>query len=182
MKMISRECEKCGAPLENDTFKCSHCGAWYEDNKGAGAAKDSQKKIVSILKLPQGLGEFGLSSSKFFVMTVTITLVLYTLGWFFEDPQYWLNETTMLIWVGMIPIWLFSAALLWRTILNTILYALVASLVVFLMHILVIWAIRGNLWDDHLGIAALVAGSWLAGWLLGRLAHGLIRWRNIRDQ
>lgn len=42
---------------------------------------------------------------------------------------------------------------------------------------MVIWVIRGDLWDDHVGIAAMVAGASLIGWMLGRLLHGIIRLR-----
>ena len=182
MNNKSRECEKCGAPLEIDASQCTYCGAWYEDNKREISPHYRQNIIVSILNLPQGIGEFGISSNRFFVSGLTITLVLYVLGWFFEDPQYWLNEKAILIWVGIIPMWLFSVALLWHAYRKVVLYALVISLVVFLVHMIVIWIIRGSLWDDHVGIAALVAGSWLAGWILGRLVHGIIRWRNARVQ
>ena len=180
--MKSRECEKCGAPLKNATYQCLHCGAWYEVNNKVDPSHDRQEKILSFLNLPQGLGEFGFSSKKIFATSVSITSLLYGLGWFFEDPQYWLNETAVLIWVGIIPIWLFCVALLWQVHPKTTWVPIVGSLVVFLTHITVIWAIRGNLWNDHVGIAALVAGSWLAAWLLGRLAHGIFRWRNTRRQ
>ena len=180
--MKSRECEKCGAPLEKDTLNCVHCGTWYEGNKRVGSAQDRQKKLVSIQNLPQGMGEFGISSTNFFVTGVTITFLFYVLGWFFEDQQYWLNKTAMLIWVGIMPLCLFGIALLWRVARKVIVYGLIISLVVFLMHLAVIWAIRGDLWDDHVGIAAMVASSSFAGWLLGRLVHGIIRWRNARVQ
>jgi len=179
--MKSRECEKCGAPLEKNGLQCVHCGTWYEGNKRMDSAQDYQNKLVSILNLPPGKEEFGISSTRFFVTGLTITFLFYVLGWFFEDKQYWLNETAMLIWVGIMPLCLFGIALLWRVDRKVMVYGLVISLVVFLIHLAVIWAIRGNLWDDHVGIAAMVAGSSFAGWLLGRLVHIMIRLRKIME-
>lgn len=180
--MKTRDCEKCGAPLEKNKLQCTYCGTWYEGNKSGISGRSRPVEVKSILNLPKGVGEFGISSNLFFVMGVTVTIVLYVLGWFFEDQQFWLNETAMLIWVGIIPIFLFGVALLWRVTRKVMLYGLAISLMVFLMHVFVIWVIRGDLWDDHVGIAAIVAGSSLAGWLLGRLGHGMIRWRNTKVQ
>jgi hypothetical protein len=180
--MKTRECEKCGAPIEKNKFQCSYCGTWYEGSKSGISSRTPPIKKESILNLPQGIGEFGFSSNTFFVLGVTITIALYILGWLFEDHQYWLNDTAMLIWVGILPICLFGFALLWRVTRKVMWYGLVISLMVFLLHVFVIWVIRGNLWDDHIGIAAIVAGPSLAGWLLGRLGHGIIRWRNSRVQ
>ena len=182
MAMKTRECEKCGASLEKNELQCAFCGTWYEGNKRVISARIHTNKVVSILNLPQGIGEFGISSNRFFVVGVTITMVLYVLGWFFEDQQYWLNETAMLIWVGIMLMCLFGFSLLWRVARKGMMYGFVISIVIFLMHMLVIWVIRGDLWDDHIGIAAMVAGSSFAGWLLGRLVHEMIRWRNSRVQ
>lgn len=178
--MKSRECENCGASLEKNSLQCPYCGTWYEGNKRGISVPDRQNKNISLLTLPKGVGEFGISKKQFIITGITIALILYVLGWFFEDLQYWLNETAMLIWVGILPVWVFSIALLCRVKWEITLYALGISLAIFLIHMGVIWAIRGSLWDDHVGIAALVGSSWFAGWLLGRLAHRMIRWRNSR--
>ncbi len=178
--MDARECENCGAALEKNRQQCAYCGTWYENGGRAIFARSRPKKIASIANLPQGVGEFGVSSNWLFVAGAVIALMLYILGWFFEDTQYWLNETAMLIWAGIMPLWLFGIALLWQASRKIAWYGLGISLVVFLGHILMIWIIRGNLWDDHVGIAGMVASTSLVGWLLGRLAHRMIRWRNAR--
>jgi len=180
--MKSRECENCGASLEENSLQCTYCGTWYEDNQRGNSVSARQDKKTSILNLPQGVGEFGISKKQFFITGLIITAALYGIGWFFEDPKYWLNDTAMLIWVGILPVWVFSIAFLGRVKRKFSFYTLIISLAVFLIHMGVIWTIRGNLWDDHVGIAALVGGSWFAGWLLGRVAHRMMRWRNSRKR
>jgi len=180
--MKTRECENCGASLEKEDLQCAYCGTWYEGNENEISDHNPPSKVISILNLPQGIGEFGISSNLFWVIGIIIITVLYVLGWFFEDKQYWLNGKALFIWVGIMPMCLFGVALLWQVTRKVMLYGLVFSLVVFLLHIFVIWKIRGNLWDDHYGIAAIVAGSLLAGWTLGRVGHRIIRLRNARMQ
>jgi hypothetical protein len=180
MTINARECEKCGASLAENDLQCRYCGTWYEANKAELSGYKRSNIFNSILNLPQGMGEFGISNNLFLVVGIAITLVLYGFGWLFEDQQFWLNETAMLIWVLVMPLTLFVIAILWRVTRKDMLFGLAYSLVVFLVHIIIIWAIRGELWDDHYGIAAFVACSSLAGWVLGRLGHGIIRWRNAR--
>ena len=177
--MKTREYEKCGASIEKNALQCAYCGTWYEGGKKGAPAKSSPGKRLSMFKLPSGEGEFGVSNSRFFVMGALTTAILYVLGWLFEDRQYWLDEKALWIWVGAIPIGLFCIAFLWRANHKVVMIGFAVSLVVFLAHISVIWIMRGSLWDDHVGIASMIAGASLAGWLLGRLGHGMVRWRNI---
>jgi hypothetical protein len=180
MTMKVRECENCGASLADNDLQCRYCGTWYEKNHAELSGYQRPNVINSMLNMPQGIGEFGISHNLFLVLGITIALGLYILGWLFEDKQFWLNETAMLIWVGIMPITLFVFALLWRENRKVLLSGLVFSVVIFFVHLLIIWIIRGNLWDDHVGIAAIVACSSLAGWLLGRIGHRIIRWRKTR--
>jgi len=138
MTRNTRECENCGASLEKSAFQCAYCGTWYENGEGVISARNYPNKILSIMNLPQDIGEFGISSNLLFVAGAIIALALYVLGWYFEDTLYWLNETAMLIWVGIVPIWLFGVALLWQVPRKAVLYGLIISIIVFIIHILVI--------------------------------------------
>lgn len=177
--MKSFECTNCGASLKKNTLQCAYCGSWYENDGRVISGRERPNETRSNLNLPVGVGEFGIANNKLFVAGVVITFILYLLGWFFEDTHYWLNSTAMTIWVGIIPLWLFGVALFWNVNRRVMFVFLPFSLVVFVVHMAVIWAIRGNLWDDHVGIAAMVSGASLFGWVLGRLLHGIIRLRKV---
>ena len=135
----------------------------------------------ALWRLPIGAGEFGISSQRLLTVGIIVAFGLYVTGWLFEDTQYWLDEVAMTVWVGVLPLWLFGVALVWRSSRMVLADGLLIALVEFIVHAIVIWAIRGRLWDDHIGIAGMIAGASLAGWLLGRLLHGIIRWRRIQS-
>ncbi len=171
------ECPNCGAPLENNSLHCVYCGTRFERSEKLVPRKKRPRQIQSVFNQPPGVREFGVSSNALIKIGAIISFVLYLFGWFFEDTDYWLDEKAMIIWVGILPLWLFGVAFFWRTIRKVAFLGLVFSVVEFIVHISVILVIRGNLWDDHVGIAAMVAGASLIGWLLGRLTHGIIRSR-----
>ncbi|MEM8861898.1 MAG: hypothetical protein AAGD96_26545 [Chloroflexota bacterium] len=134
------------------------------------------------MRLPVGAGEFGISSQYLISAGIVIAFGLYGAGWLFEDTQYWLDTVAMTFWAGLLPLWLFGVAFVWRSKRMVLADGLLIALAEFVVHIVVIWAIRGRLWDDHIGIAGTIAGASLAGWLLGRLLHSTIRWRRIQPK
>ena len=178
--MKSLECTNCGAPLKKNCKQCVYCGTSFENVDGSERSVYRRVRALSIFHLPMGVGEFGLSGNLFVTAGVVIAFILYALGWWFEDTTYWLNATAMTIWVGIMPLWLFGVALLWKATGRAVLIGLAWACLVFAIHILVIWVIRGNLWDDHVGIAGLIAGASLISWMIGRLGHSIIRLKNAR--
>ena len=178
--MKSRECNKCGASLKENETQCSYCGTWYEDDQQVISVQNLSGKIVSFFDLPQGVGEFGISNNRYFAVSTLIIIAVYLLGWYFEDPAYWLDDTAVLIWMGLLPILTFVMALLWQTDQKVVMVGLAISFIIFFIHVLTIWAIRGSLWDDHIGIASMVGTGSFAGWFFGRLAHIIIRHRKMK--
>ena len=182
MNLSSRECENCGASVEIDTVQCVYCGTWFDRSPEADSVQDQPTKLSTLINLPSGIGEFGFSSQWFVISGIGVTLVFYILGWTFEDIQSWLDTNAMIIWVGISPVWLLAVTLLWRTDRKTLFFGLAFAVFIFVVHLATIWMISGSLWDDHVGIAALIGLANFTGWLLGRLTHSIIRWRRVRDR
>lgn len=183
LALESHNCPQCGASVKPGSLQCEYCGTWFNT---IGRAKPQSSKSIdktrALLSLPIGVGEFGISSHRLTTVGIIVAFGLYVAGWLFEDTQYWLDAVAITIWVGVLPLWLFGVAFVWRANRMVLADGLLFALVTFLVHVVVIWAIRGRLWDDHIGIAGMVAGASLAGWLLGRLMHGFIRWRRIQSK
>ena len=180
--MKTRECENCGASLEKDALQCAYCGTWYEKSQEESSPQSLSRKFFSIASLPPGKGEFGVKKTTFFKAGGIMAAVLYAVGWLFEDQHYWLEEKALVAWMGILPLWLFFIAFLWRVNRRVVFHGLVISIIIFLSHIIVIWQIQGYVWDDHVGIAAMIAAGSLVGWLLGRLLHAVIRWRKVHEK
>jgi hypothetical protein len=177
------ECPQCGAAVKENATQCEYCGTWLRqvDSAKPRMRKNGSRPYLP-LKLPAGVGEFGTKNSILKAVGLLLALGLYVIGWTLEDTDYWLDARAMLVWVGLLPLWLLGVALMWRSDRMVLAYGLLLALGEFIAHVAVIFTIRGNLWDDHVGIAGLVAGASLAGWLLGRLLHGVLRWRRIRSR
>ncbi len=183
MTLNSHDCPKCGSSVKTGSLQCEYCGTWFDKEGRAKPQKPKNiDKMRAMLRLPIGVGEFGISSQHLTTVGIVIALGLYVVGWFFEDTQYWLDEVAMTVWVGVLPLWLFGVAFVWRSDRMVLAGGLLVALVEFVAHIVIILVIRGRLWDDHVGIAGIVAGASLVGWLLGRLLHGIIRWRRIQSR
>jgi len=183
LTLDSHNCPNCNASVKPRSLQCEYCGTWF--NKAGKANSQSSQNIEKIstpFRLPIGAGEFGIFSRHLRTVGIVVAIGLYGVGWLFEDTQYWLNEVAMSIWIGVLPLWLFGVALVWRANRTVLADGFLIALTEFIIHIIVIWAIRGRLWDDHIGIAGMVAGASLAGWLLGRLLHSVIRWRKIQSK
>ena len=166
------KCSSCGASIASDAQQCHYCGVWLVSVLNKRTARPT---------LDSDAGEFGVQGYPPLVLGIVGALVLYTTGWFFEDTQYWLDEKAMLIWGVAIPVWLGLVGTVWQSAHNGWLLGIVVALPIFVIHLIVMWVIRGQLNDDYVGIAAIFSGLVLAGWILGRLTHLLIRKARIRD-
>jgi hypothetical protein len=129
--------------------------------------------------LSNGAGEFGLSGQLPLALALVGGLGIYLTGWLFEDLTYWLEDEAVFLWVVILPLWLLLTAVFWQTDRRGWTVGLVLALPIFVAHVFVIWLIRGRLNDDHVGIAAMVAGAALLGWIFGRVLHHAIRWRRV---
>ena len=116
------------------------------------------------------------------VVTVLLLLVgavvaalLYAAGWLLEDTRYWLAEEAVAVWGVALPAWLFLVALSWRARWGGWLTGFAVAIPVLALHLGIMWLIEGRLNDDDVGISAMFAGAALAGWLLGRLVHYVVR-------
>lgn len=181
----AQNCPKCGAPIPVDTNSCAYCGTWLVETEHATGSKGILSRSfisksfirtkLSLLGLPPGKGEFGTSHKFPLLMSFLLVIILYFWGWQFEDKQYWLNDKAMTIWVGANPLILFIIAIYWKTHRNTLFVSILASIALMATHLSIIWMIRGSLWDDHIGVAALVSGVYLISWALGRFIHIAVR-------
>lgn len=178
-RMNTLECINCGAPIQRHTTCCAYCGTNFENRERLFPNRYRIKIFDALFNQSVGVKEFGVSNSIFPVAGLCSVFILYVLGWFFEDTQYWLNKTALTIWVGIIPVILFVVSLFWSTERKVIYIGFGLTSAIFIVHILVIWMIRGDLWDDHVGIAAVVAGAMLISWTFGRALHAIFRLRNL---
>lgn len=183
MALDSHDCPKCGASVKPGSLRCEYCGTWFTKAEGAKPQNSkSINKTPALFSLPKGAGEFGISNQYLITFGMAIAIGLYGAGWLFEDTRYWLNAVAMTVWVGLLPLWLLGVAFVWRSNRLVLVDGLLIALTVFITHIVIIWTVSGRLWDDHVGIAGMIAGASLAGWLLGRLLHSVIRWRRIQSE
>ena len=174
MALRSRTCPECGASVPRRTEQCPYCGTWFE----AAAKNMSSAAPVEIVPAPSlhpEAGAFGVQSRGFLVGGLCGALVLYLIGWFFEDPEYWLADAAIWMWAVAEPAWLFLIALGLQTRRGVILSGVAFAVVQFAVHLAVIGVIAGRVQDDYVGIAAMFAGAALGGWLLGRMLHRIIR-------
>ena len=162
MLLRSRSCPHCGASVPRRAPACPYCGTHFSE--ADPAAEGSTRRA-----------DFGWGGWLPLVIGVMGAGALYVAGWQFEDPRYWLADEAVALWVVGVPAWLFGVALAWRAPWGAWLPGVGLAVVFFVVHLAVIWMIAGRLQDDYLGIAAMVAGAALGGWLLGRGVHALIR-------
>jgi len=169
-------CPACGAPLEPGAERCAYCGTpiVYEKRTAANWRQVSPRPTT----LPQP--DFGIAARWWGRGGLLIGLGVYLVGWLFEDTRYMLADTAVAIWIGAVPLVLLLAAALWRASRPVWWYGVILAAVIFAFHLGVMRAlIHHRLWDDHYGIAGMVAGAAGGGWLLGRVVHLIIRrWRH----
>jgi len=148
-------CPNCGASQPPVDGCCGYCGGVLSTTgEGQPAA------LVSTVS--------GGGGARGWTLCLLGMGVLYGLGWVFEDTRYWLDTRAVILWGGVLPLWLVLwGGLLGRRPLAGFLTGLGLALGVLLVHTLAMTLVDGHFNDDHLGISALYGGACLLGWLLG---------------
>ena len=185
MALQQRVCPGCGGPVAKSTSRCERCGAWFEEEHGsdmAGGTKAASALKSFFQRLPPDAGEFGLGGMLPLAAGFAMACVLYAVGWFMEDTDYWLAPGAVALWGAVLPIWLGMVASLWRTQRAAWPVGLGIALIMLAIHLGIVWLIRQRINDDMLGIAAMYSALALVGWLLGRLGHLAMRRQRIRHQ
>ena len=151
-----------------------------------GPPAQRRSSPLSALFPPAGAGEFGLSHGKLLLgLTAAGSLILYLIGWLLEDRQYLLAANAVIVWAGILPLWLFMSAAIWRTARVVWPAGVAIAALIFLLQLGLTIIIKGRFNDDYAGIAAMFAGFALAGWLAGRWLHlgiRLIRLKRARPE
>ena len=185
MSVTSRDCPECGAPLAPGADRCEYCGSWIERSKETPPAEFHAPAVDAAKpgkpKPDRDAGDFGFRSRTFFLTCAAIALVIYAIGWVFEDTQYWLDDRAIAVWAGILPFWLCIAAFFWRPRWGGWLAGFLFAIPIFAVHTAIPCAIRGRIQDDYVGIAAMFAGAVLGGWLLGRIFHSIVHWARRRS-
>lgn len=99
---------------------------------------------------------------------MVVAFGIYGAGWPLEDPTYWLSDASIAVWAGAVPLWLLISATLLRIRGPVWLIGFAFGLILLLIHMGVMWGMRGRFNDDYAGIAAMYGGAAAGGWLLGR--------------
>jgi len=160
MKATTFKCPSCSAPVDIDATECEFCGIKI--------SKTINGKIITPVK------DFGIKN--FLPAILIIGIGIYIYGWYFEDTKYWLNDTAIIIWSVMLPIWIILSTIIWKNKWGAILYGIIFSIAIFIFHFLIIAYYRSwHFNDDYFGIAGMFSGIILGAWLLGRLFHSIIR-------
>ena len=169
----SRKCPECGGSLAEGVRRCAYCGVWL-DVGAEPAAAVAEGPTHAVARVGHAW-DFGLGGRLPLLVGAVVAALLYAAGWLLEDTRYWLAEEAAAVWGVALPAWLFLVALSWRARWGGWLTGFAVAIPVLALHLGIMWLIEGRLNDDDVGISAMFAGAALAGWLLGRLVHYVVR-------
>jgi hypothetical protein len=160
----SLKCQQCGAAVTTDSEKCEYCGTVFYST-------DEQKKEIKKKTLLKDFGWKGI-----LYLNIIGIIIIYSLGWFYEDKEYWLDDTAIVIWAVILPLWIIVMTFFWFCKRGSIIIGFFLNLAIFGIHLLLIMSYEHrNFNDDYLGIAAMFAGIAFGAWILGRILHHLAR-------
>lgn len=167
------ECPSCGGPNHKTSQKCEFCGVGllFDQKK----TKYSKNKNFKFDNKTLWQADFGFTNAYILIVTTSIAALIYAVGWNYEDTQYWLAETAVIIWVALLPLWLAITSFFWKALWGQWIPGIMVGIAIFLTHMLRILLIDGRLNDDGIGISAMFGAASLLGWILGRVVHLWIR-------
>jgi hypothetical protein len=122
---------------------------------------------------PEQLGdiEFGYTDSRFLILALLGSALIYGFGWTQEDSTNLLGPGAVILWGVVLPLWLAAFAFAWKSFWGQWLPGFAVGLPIFLIHVLVIFLLKGYLDRRAWDISAAFAGVALLGWVLGRILH-----------
>ena len=169
------KCENCGANLGPKSISCIYCGASIHPDKPDPVVHSSAGNKPGILTLKDGQAEFGVSGSMWIFSGLALTVFIYGFGWMYEDTQYWLNTNAMIVWSGLLPAWLLFFASILHGSTGRLSLGIVTGLTISLLHMAIMYLLRGRINDDMAGISIFIGALSLSAWITGRLIHRYIR-------
>ena len=171
------KCQNCGSNLSGQDDNCSYCGAriHHSPNPNNKSAASNQGKH-GMFSIPVGEAEFGISGGGWLTFGLSFLSCLYGLGWILEDTQYWLDTRAMIIWTGVLPIFIMIFASLLNLPRGQFGFAIILLVLITLIHLGIVALIRGGINDDMIGISMLISSVSFLAWLIGRLIHLWVRY------
>lgn len=161
-------CANCNAPLPDYSVECEYCSTFFEETSYG-------TPTPNVYLGTGGINDFGIANPMLLFATILGAAILYGWGWRLEDLEFLLSKGAVILWAGILPLWLAVFAFLWKTPWGEWLPGFAVSIPIFFFHILIIWMIDGNINDKVLGISAAFSAASLLGWVVGRLSHNYIR-------
>jgi hypothetical protein len=172
MAIQTRKCSNCGAPVPLQNHQCDYCGSWFED-KGRVTSSVSPRPGPTHERLQAA--DFGKQGKGYILACFQGAILIYIVGWSFEDTVYWLDTTAVIIWAGVLPLWMAVFSFTWSASKGQWLPGLIFSIPLFVIHLTIMWVIDQRIYDDSVGISAGFAGAALGAWLIGRALHIMIQ-------
>lgn len=167
---MALRCENCGARIDASSTRCSFCF----EAQGQRAADAAPTRALALAGVARTRGEFGFAS-RGLALCLAIAVLLYAVGWRFENVRFLLATKAVAVWGGALPAWVFCAAVGWRARWGAWLVGLAIGVVTLVAHTALCFVLRGRVNDDVVGIAAAFSGAQVLGWALGRAFHEAVR-------
>lgn len=174
MTTISHQCPNCQSPLSPPIDKCPYCQTeltFDENTEGFKVINSSDFSDTDLWK-----ADFGFRNANIITFAMIVAALIYAYGWKLEDQLYWLAAEAVIVWAGILPLWLAVVAFSWKALWGQWLPGFAVGTAIFLTHMLRMFLIRGSFINDNgVGISAIFGGAALGGWIIGRVIHLYIR-------
>jgi hypothetical protein len=175
MATETHKCPSCGAPRRQSASQCPYCGTWFdEEHQHIDPTKPTKDDLRA--------ADFGIPNPQILIYAIIGAAIIYAFGWRLEDTEYLLETGAVIIWVGILPLWIAAFAFVWKAYWVQWVPGFAFALPIFFTHIVIIWFFWGNINDDAVGISAMFAGAALLGWLVGRALHIYIQHLRARQK